>query len=77
MKQAFIFAVEVIQQLFQIRNVHFDCRRKNIRIVACFGSFFLFVNFHRLHSSQLCLDKFKCRDLIQRCNVQIDTEKVL
>ena len=77
MKQAFIFTVQIVQQLFQIGNVHLDGRGKNIRVIACLGSFLLFIDLHGFHSGQLGLDEFQCRDLVKGCNVQIDTEKVL
>ena len=77
MKQSLILTAQVVQQLLQIGNVHLDGRGKNIRVVACLGRFLLFIDLHRFHGGQLRLDKFQCRDLIERGHMEVDTEQVL
>lgn len=74
MEKTLIFAVQVCKQFVDVLNVHLDSRRKNIRVISCLTCFFLLIDLHSFNRRQLLLDEFECVDLIQRLNVNVDTE---
>ena len=77
MKKTLILAVEVNEELFNVLDIHLDCRRKNIGIVTRLRSLFLFVDLHLLHIGELLFNEFQGSYLIQRINMDIHAEKVL
>ena len=77
MEKSLILAVQVTEELFNILDIHLDCRRKNIGIIAGLRSLFLFVDLHLLHIGELLFDEFQGIYLVQRINVDIHAEKIL